>query len=826
MSSTRSFAAGVAGLALTGTGLAVATAPGAVANPAGTGLVISEVYGGGGNSGATYTHDFIELYNPTTSPIPVDGMSVQYRSASGSGTGFTNLTGSVAPGRHYLVREAAGAGGTTALPAPDATGGLAMSATDGSVALVTGTGTVPPTATNTVDLVGYGGATLREGSAAPRLSNTTAATRDDLRSDSDSNATDFSTASPDPQNSASVWPPEITVVDATIAQVQGTGSRSPYAGRTYTHVRTRGVVTAAYPAGGFYSFVIQTEGTGGGADATPGASDGLWVHQVRDGVDAEVGDFVEVTGRVEERFGRTELSYDPADGALTQLDQPFAPVAPRAGAYPTTSGAREAHESELLDVAAQEFTVTNNYATNEYAEIGLATGSRPLVAPTEVADAQDEAAVEAVADDNFARGVVLDDGADWNYFDVDFYRDKPLPWLSRTNTVRVGSTATFTGPVVLDYGFGDWRFQPTHQVTDEGRDVATFTDTRHENLAPQPVGGDLKLATFNVLNYFNTTGEDYVAAGGSCTYYRDRDDDPVTNNTCSPNGPRGAAEEEDFLRQQAKIVRAINTMDADIMSLEEIENSVALGEHSRDDALRALVKALNTDAGATRWAAVPSPPASQLPPVEGQDVIRTAFIFNPATVDLVGGSKVLVGSTAFANAREPLAQSFAPEGAGRAGAFNVIVNHFKSKGSGVDDETGQGNANPDRVAQAEALVDFAESFQADRGIGRTFLTGDFNSYSMEDPIQVLEAAGYTNLQSDTPDEWTYSFDGMSGSLDHVLANDAALGDVTGVDIWNINAVEAVAYEYSRHNHNVTDFYSDDVFRSSDHDPEVVGLDVS
>ncbi len=110
-------------LALAATGL---TAPLASANPAGTGLVISEVYGGGGNSGATFTNDFIELYNPTGSAISVDGWSVQYRGATGTGAGaVTPLTGTVPAGGHYLVQEAAGTGGTTALPTPDATGTIA-----------------------------------------------------------------------------------------------------------------------------------------------------------------------------------------------------------------------------------------------------------------------------------------------------------------------------------------------------------------------------------------------------------------------------------------------------------------------------------------------------------------------------------------------------------------------------------------------------------------------------------------------------------------------------------------------------------------------------
>ena len=85
-----------------------------------------------------------------------------------------------------------------------------------------------------------------------------------------------------------------------------------------------------------------------------------------------------------------------------------------------------------------------------------------------------------------------------------------------------------------------------------------------------------------------------------------------------------------------------------------------------------------------------------------------------------------------------------------------------------------------------------------------FLAGDFNAYTFEDPMQVLYADGYTNLESTTdPGEASYSFDGMSGSLDHVVANAAAKRMVTGVDIWNINAEEAVAYEYSRYNANET-----------------------
>ena len=399
--------------------------------------------------------------------------------------------------------------------------------------------------------------------------------------------------------------------------------------------------------------------------------------------------------------------------------------------------------------------------------------------------------------------------------------------------MRVGAAVDFTGPVVLEQRFGEWTFQPTTQVTDEGRSTATFENTR--TTAPGDVGGDVRLATFNVLNYFPTTGEEYAAANGvTCSYYRDRDGNPITVNRCPGQGPRGAADQASLERQQAKIVSAIDHLGASIVSLEEIENSVTLGK-DRDFAVSTLVAALNADAGAGTWAYAPSPAAADLPATVDQDVIRTAFIYRPDQVDLVGGSQVLIGSPAFANAREPLAQGFKAAGAPDSDAFAVIVNHLKSKGdsdpkqSGNDNTDvgdGQGAFNGDRVRQAEALSDFASTVAAGLGTEAVFLTGDFNSYTQEDPLQVLYADGYDNLESTVdPGESTYSFDDASGSLDHVLASPAAEALVTGVDVWSINSGESVAFEYSRFNYNATDFYAPDPYRASDHDPEVVGLDL-
>ena len=274
-------------------------------------------------------------------------------------------------------------------------------------------------------------------------------------------------------------------------------------------------------------------------------------------------------------------------------------------------------------------------------------------------------------------------------------------------------------------------------------------------------------------------------------------------------------------------------MDADIVALEEIENSVALGE-DRDDARRGPRRRAERRRRHHPLEVRAQPAADELPAVADQDVIRTAFIFNPDTVSRVGQSGVLADSPAFDNAREPLAQAFKSEGAPDSEAFVVVVNHFKSKSDSSPPQRGNDNAdacdgqgafNGDRVRQAEALVAFANEFAADRGTGRIFLAGDFNSYTFEDPMQVLYDADFVNIaRTKVPDETTYSFSGLSGSLDHVLANEAAEEDVTGADIWNINSRESIAFEYSRFNNNVTNFHQANVYRSSDHDPEIVGIE--
>ena len=241
--------------------------------------------------------------------------------------------------------------------------------------------------------------------------------------------------------------------------------------------------------------------------------------------------------------------------------------------------------------------------------------------------------------------------------------------------------------------------------------------------------------------------------------------------------------------------------------------------------------ALNADAGAGTWAANPS--SSELP-ANGMDVITNAIIYKPASVDRVGQSRALGtlsdAGEAFDNAREPLGQVFEAKSGGDP--FLFVINHFKSKGSAgpnpgdADSGDGQGASNGSRVLQATALRDWVAGLQTETGVESVVLGGDFNSYAMEDPLKVLYDADFTNVEQHFANgEYSYSFSGLSGSLDHILVNDAALARSTGTDIWNINGGESLALEYSRWNYHATDFHAAGPYRSSDHDPVLLGLTV-
>ena len=774
-----------------------------------TGIVISEAYGGGGNNGAAFNQDFVELFNLSDQPIDLDGMTLSYYSASGNLGASTELMGTVEPGGYFLIGAAYG--NNRELPGfeSDAQFDAAMSGSQGSVELRSDE--------TAIDLVGWGSATLFEGAPAEGTSNAVSVARVDPTVDTDVNSVDFAVGEPTPegQNQDAPEDPEPPVQPedvVAISEVQGTGDATPFEGQ---QVRTEGVVTAVYTGEGSKNgFYIQEPGE---ADLeSHDASTGVFVYGSRFAQSVQIGDSVEVQGTAEEYYGVTQISAE----SVTPLDEPLgAAVAVSLQEWPTDDAVRELFEGMLL-APQGAYTVSDNYSLNQFGEVGLAFGDAPLVQPTEVGAPGSDAAV-AQAEANEGASVLLDDGQSWNYMTNAAAKNSPLPYLTLDTPVTVGATVQFEGNVVLDYGFDAWRFQPTQPVKGTENSPVVFSDVREA--APENVGGDVTIGTFNVLNYFTTLGD----TEPGCEAYLDRDGNPIATDYCTP---RGAYNAENFERQQAKIVAAINTLDASVIALEEIEDSSDFG-NDRDATIAHLVDELNAAADEERWAYVPSPATV---PTTGDDVIRTGFIYQPREVAYVDDSAELLDDENFFNARAPFAALFAPAGEDLEGnEFLVVANHFKSKGgSGTgdnenrDEELGAawavGGWNGDRVRQAEAVVAFADDLRQRHDTELVFITGDLNSYAQEDPLAVFGEAGFTNLTAGGP-EYSYSYGGMVGSLDHVLASPAAAELVTGADLWTINAYESIALEYSRFNYNVTQLYAADQFRSSDHNPALIGV---
>jgi predicted extracellular nuclease len=427
-------------------------------------------------------------------------------------------------------------------------------------------------------------------------------------------------------------------------------------------------------------------------------------------------------------------------------------VAPARVRLPLRGGATlERYEGMLLRFG-QRLTATEVYQLGRYGEVTVSAGGR-LFQPTDGHGATQAA--------NDARKLLIDDGSNVQNPDTIPYTDPRV--------LRIGdSTQGLTG--VLDYGFGEYRLEPTR--------TAHFAGTDPARKKPRHVGGDVRVASFNTLNWFTTLDE------------------------------RGADTAEEQERQLAKLTAALKGLNADVVGLMEVENN-------GDTAVKAIVDRLNQEAGAGTYAWVRHP-------YPGTDQIHVALIYKPAKVAPAGPAR---SSQDPVFDRPPLVQTFRPARGGTA--FTMIVNHFKSKGCGdatgpdQDQGDGQGCYNARRVAQAEAITAIAD------GVPNPLVVGDLNAYTAEDPVKVLTRAG---LVSQTQrfvrpgERYSYVFDGQSGELDHALAGEGLSRRVTGATIWHVNSDEPVFLDYNTE-FNPPEFYRPDAFRSSDHDPVLLGLNL-
>ncbi|MDO6566128.1 ExeM/NucH family extracellular endonuclease [Alteromonas sp. 1_MG-2023] len=607
-------------------------------------------------------------------------------------------------------------------------------------------------------------------------------------------------------------PPEEPVIElgvcadaaTLISTIQGSGDASEEVGNGHI---VEAVVTGM-GAGGF--FLQEETADSDGDDAT---SEGIFVSG---STDIAVGNVARLYGEVIENYGMTTLNLDSDvtaldcgasdDVLMTTIDMPF-------------DYSLEPLESMLVSVVDATVTSTNDLW--RYGEMQVSDGIKRQ--PSDVAAPLTDAYVEAVAASE-ASLLKIEDNSSSSYPDTINY----FPTFSYANPIRIGDTVSASGP--LNYSFGTFRINPT--------EVITVTSTREAN--PVVTEGNLSIATFNVLNYFN--GE--VDANGDVTYDFDLN--------------RGAENETEFALQEARIVEAIVGLNADVVGLMEIEND-GFGD---DSAIVSLVAAVNAElADAEQYSFISTADSTAI----GTDAITVGLLYRAAIVTPEGDAQVVdmpiqqIDEDSVAQMRPSLIQSFAHVESGKT--FAVAVNHFKSKGSECGEDlaeevsetdTIQGSCNALRVSAAITLGDALSDESLPE---RILVLGDLNSYSAEDPVAVLtdytaETQGYTvmtaantgmddgasvevtanygyvNLAEEFDAEgYSYWFYGTEqvGSLDHVLASEAMLADAVDGAHWSINSPEVYQFQYDQ----ALSYYPDEdgyaftdvgPFRSSDHDP--------
>ncbi|KAB8140515.1 ExeM/NucH family extracellular endonuclease [Chloroflexia bacterium SDU3-3] len=789
-----------------------------------TNVVISQVYGGGQSTSAdtAYKSDYIELFNLTGSPVSLDGWSVQYAATTSSSFAVTTLSGSIPAYGYYLIQEGTGTVGAD-LPSPDLvpSSPISMAAANGKVALVQGTTAVNCSScsgiANVVDFIGYGTANDSETSAAPAIDRTKAALRaGNGCTDTGVNSADFTAGAPSPRNSASptnscsvatstpttptstgtvtVTPvtPTATATPVTptatpgaytpIFTIQGTTDTSPLAGSTVT---TQGIVTQINQ--GRSGMFIQ-DATGDGNAAT---SDGIYIYGT---ISAEIaaGNLVQVSGAVSEFQGLTEITLS----SVTVLDSSTSVPTPIVLDLPDAPQASyqnlERYEGMLVSIP-ETLTVDQNYFQGRYGQVTLSSGGR-AENPTNRYRPGTAAANELTAF-NAARMIVLDDASSAQ-------NPNPIPYIGADNTLRAGDTVS--GLVgALDFGAINSNLSIRgYRLQVNTPSNVTFTRVNARTAAPEDVGGNVKVASFNVLNYFNTF------------------------NSCYPTGSaddcRGADSAAEFSRQRAKIINAIAALDADVVGVIEMEND---GSGSTS-AIQDLVNGLNAKLGAGTYALIVDPTNDPVADTGrlGSDAIKVGQIYKPARVTPNG---VAISSADTVFSRPPVAQTYTIANGEK---FSVIINHFKSKGScpsdgslDTDQGDGQGCWNAKRVQQATEMLSFIDTVKTASGDPDVLVMGDLNAYGNEDPIFTLTSGGLVNqLQKRIATPYSYVFDGLAGYLDHALTTASLDTQVAGVTEWHINADEPTVIDYNTEYKN-PDLYTSDPYRASDHDPVLIGL---
>ncbi|KQX00995.1 MULTISPECIES: ExeM/NucH family extracellular endonuclease [Acinetobacter] len=590
--------------------------------------------------------------------------------------------------------------------------------------------------------------------------------------------------------------PPITAIscstaDTAIADLQSAAQNQQYV--------VRGVITADYRyQNGFSGFYIQTPDS----KAKANLSNAIFVYLPAASTitGGKVGEEVILKGRLTNY--ENQLQIDQLSSNIQTCNNQAASLVsstpiqlPFSSLTDATGNAPKRYQGMLVKIP-QTLTVSENYDYGRYGQLSLSLGR--LYIPTNLYPAKSNEAV-ALAKQNLLSKIILDDG---------YNNQNRTPWLPQTfnaaNTLRTGyQLKNVEG--ILEYRFNAWRIQPIQNKALP--EVVKDSNLRNSAVLAKE-SKQVRVAAFNVLNYDNS---------------------PLIG--VKPD--RGANTETEFNRQHAKIVSAIKTIDADVYGLMEIANN-GYGEKS---AVNYLTKALGAD-----WKYVIPPNMDKL----GTDVIAVAIIYNSKRVKAVGNPVVYDDLTQ--KNRVTMAQSFQAVTGGKT--FTVVPNHLKSKGSCPEDKTspeanqgdGQGCWNPTRVNAVQKLIQWIATNPTKAEKPNYLLVGDMNSYAKEDPILAFEKANYKILLNDEKvgqgkSAYSYVFgvasdatgNGGAGNLDHAIADANLYPMVKRTFAWHINADEPTALDYNEEyktEEQIASFYAPDAFRSSDHDPVIVDLDLN
>ena len=591
-----------------------------------------------------------------------------------------------------------------------------------------------------------------------------------------------------------------------ISAIQGSGAAAAITGI----VTTRGVVVGDFEVPGTGSgqirgFFIQDPA----GDGNPATSDGIFVF--RGGVgDVQLGDLVRVTGTAGEFQNQTQLSavtsvFRCGTGTVTPTDVtlPFATV-----------DAAERNEGMLVRLP-QTLTVTEHFQLGRFGQVVVSSGGR-LQQPTDVL--APGTAANALQTANNLNRLIIDDGSNIENPDPIVFGRGGLP-LSAANTLRGGDTATGIVGVMTYTWAGNNASGNAYRVRPVGalNGFVSFAPSNPRPLAvPARPAKALRIAGMNLLNFFNT----FDGCRGGIVG--------------APIDCRGAENQLEFDRQWPKTVAAVLGTQADVIGVLEIEND----GYGPDSSLQFLVDRLNETSTSGTFAFIDVDSATATADTMGTDAIKVALLYRSDRVMPVGATAAL-NSVEFVNGgdgdprnRPALAQAFEELSSG--GRLIVSVNHLKSKGSECDlpdAGDGQGNCNQVRRNAAALLAQWLATDPTGTSDPDVLIIGDLNSYSMEQPITDLVAAGYTRLVPAFSGGHSYAFDGQWGSLDHALASASLRAQVVGAADWAINADEPGVLDYNTNFKSpaqVTGLYAPDWFRVSDHNPLLVDavLDVA